>query len=487
MNELSILNQKLRRFLKEHLRLNQGFDSRFYYAPNYALAWLKNARDLTPEEAFILNHEHQKLDQDSHDFHFEFNHYAAQEYGTSPMAKAEQLKFRGTTCTNWSLLRLVVELKAGKSSKLILGEVKQILNRRQMKSGFIVDEPHVRSFQYHCFSMSLLGEIYEITNDPEIKECFLHAADFIMNFILPNGEIFYIGRGQYQIFGMGPLLWSLILSYQITNREKYLSKFLCCFNYLKDSQYNDGRFPLVLTNQSEPLQSQRHLQDQKIWGWYGYNNLFDYLTFLGFYLHKVETLITDLSLDSQHLESTFSMKNYRDKDFQIIVQDSYTAIISRPGGAWSNDLPVPIIFSHKKNKTVTPCYGGEQFLPSLTSLKGLAYPVTKNAFVRKSGRGFLLHHSWMWLSLQGVFKRDFNFQSDHVTIRDYYFSPWKLQDQLLLFQDAELINPRLIQTADLEIFSPSELSEREIEYSASGPLKSFVSDSHLRQWVVKIR
>lgn len=490
--EIALVKKNLKEFMINHLLVNQGFAARFFYAPAYALAWFSREGDLTSEVKKKLMDNYSSLDQAASNFHFEFNHFALLDYRekTSDPSFDQQLKtlkFRGTNCTNWRLLKLVVELKSGRNSSDILNEAFVLMNERQLASGFILDEPQVRSFQYHAFSMSLLGDIYRLTDDQKIKNNFLRAAEFISHFILPNGEVFYIGRGQYQIFGIGPLLLSLLQAYEFTHDKKYLDDFYRCFQYLKHNQYSDGRFPLVLTNEQEPLNAQSALQDKNCWGWYGYNNLFDYLALLGFYLNLVEEKVQQLNIANATTITQKKMTAYHDSDFQIEVQAEYTAIISRPGGAWSNDLPLPIIFSHKSNKTITPCYGGEQYLPSLNRIEGVAYPSSGKTSIRKYGRGILLKDSWIWFSVQGVFKRKFHFKSNYMTIMDHYLSPWKIRDHLLLFQDAELLSPMHLQTPDLEIFSPSSLVEGETEYSASGPLKSYWTDSCLKHWVVKIR
>lgn len=491
--DITLLKNNLKKFMTDHLLKNKGFGSRFFYAPTFTLAWLASEGDLTSELRQILITEYLAMDQNSSQFHFEFNHFAQIAYQTSTAdlifdKKLNEYQFRGTNCTNWRLLKLVVELKAGKNAQLILNETYKVLAERQLKSGFILDEPQVRSFQYHCFSLSLLGDIYEITKDEKLKKHFIKAAQFISRFILPNGDVFYIGRGQYQIFGIAPLLLSLLQAYELTAVEDYLADFNRCLLYLGKNQYADGRFPLVLTNRSEPLNSKEVLQDSNYWGWYGYNNLFDYLAFLGFYLQRIETKLKKMNtINLPDTSSIKKMNNYQDAEFQIVVQVDYTAIISKPGGAWSNDLPLPIIFSYKANKSITPCYGGEQYLPSLNRIEGIAYPASGNNSIRKSGRGKLLRNSWIWFSWQGIFKRKFQFNADHMTIRDYYFSPWAIKDRLLFDQSSQLVNSQFIQTPDLEIFSASRLYEGEIEYSASGPLKSYWSENNLKHWVVKIR
>lgn len=47
-------------------------------------------------------------------------------------------------------------------------KVSSIYYPRQLPSGLIFDDPGVKSFQYHCFSACLLGEIYRMTDDERV-------------------------------------------------------------------------------------------------------------------------------------------------------------------------------------------------------------------------------------------------------------------------------------------------------------------------------
>ena len=47
----------------------------------------------------------------------------------------------------------------------------------------VKDEKPVKSFQYHCFSSSMIAEIYSKTNDGYFLNSFLKSVDFIRKFI----------------------------------------------------------------------------------------------------------------------------------------------------------------------------------------------------------------------------------------------------------------------------------------------------------------
>ena len=107
------------------------------------------------------------------------------------------------------------------------------IKRFQLGSGLILDDPGVKSFQYHCFSIAMIGEIYISTNDKIFLKSFSKGIDFILNFILPNGCTLYIGRGQEQSFGYGALIYILSLYFKFFNDTKTISYINIIFNYLQ--------------------------------------------------------------------------------------------------------------------------------------------------------------------------------------------------------------------------------------------------------------
>ena len=124
--------------------------------------------------------------------------------------------------------------------------MKNIINKYQLKSGFILDKNDDKSFQYHCFSMAMIAEIYEETRDIYFKNSFLKGVNFIRNFILASGETLYIGRGQNQSFGYGALIYILSLGYKYTDDKTLLGDLEKVSQFLIQFKQDDGSFPLIM-------------------------------------------------------------------------------------------------------------------------------------------------------------------------------------------------------------------------------------------------
>lgn len=423
-NKLNQFCDNIACFIITWLSGKKNFECRSFYGETFTLALLHRTGSLSEDIKQKLLSAYDLIDKDDSQFHWEFNNYALLDYYHQSNDKniviyLESLRFKNTPCTNWTLLRSNCRLKAGIDTAIALKEAKIKIKKFQLDSGLILDEPGVKSFQYHCFSMAMICEIFEQTRDSYFYASFIKGVEFIRHFILSNGEALYIGRGQNQSFGYAALIYILALAYRHTLDKTILGDIELVLGFLSTFQREDGSFPLVMNNTEESIPQNIDMKDPQFAGWYPYNNYFDYLPFMGVFLSKASLVLTDLDTTVAYHKAN---EPYRDDDFCKIVTDRYEAILSRPGGYWSNDLPIPYVVTGGKN--VTPCYGGEQFHDSLYDLKGIPLPYCER--LRKSIRW--RSFSWfrgdrLWLiSPLGIMKRDYNFESEVITIKTRVFS-----------------------------------------------------------------
>jgi hypothetical protein len=374
--KLNKMTKSLLLFLKENLN-NGGYTTRTYYGELYtALAMVKYDKEYFKREiSEIIKYYFEEIDKTDNQFHWEFNNYAILELSkeidiTKYNNEIFPLKFKGTKSSNWVFLRSLCRINSKENLKLGHYEALKTSMKFQKESGFIKDSPYDNSFQYHCFMTYLLLKIYKESGKAFYLKKFLSSLNFIEKFILDNGDFHYIGRGQKQIFGVGPLLYSLEEGYKITGDKKYKYKQKLVFEHLEKYQRIDGSFPLVLREEEKGFPRIVDVNDANFLGWYGYNNYFDYLPFLAYFL-------SILGRDYQELNSTISHacnkeEQYYDNDFFLFRNDNYEAVLSKPEGSLVNDLPIPYICSGKK--VISSCYGGEGFGSNLYSVEGTPLP-----------------------------------------------------------------------------------------------------------------
>ncbi len=382
-----------------------------------------------------------KRDKSHFNFHWEFNNYALacfleEQQSNIAYNNLYPLKFKGTECTNWTLLRCLTRYIVGEKDKAIRTAKNKIL-KFQKSSGLILDEYGVKSLQYHCFSMALIGEFYERTKDNFFKESFIKSLEFIANFILSNGMSIYIGRGQEQLFGYGPLLYSLELGFKITKDERYKGYSERIFQYVFSYQRKSGSLPLVLREEEIDYPTETNVNDPNYLGWYNYNNYFDYLPFFCYYLSKFYLIFEEV--ESKEVIKNISFYN---EDYSIIRNKGYEAVIAKPGGYWTNDLPVPMVLKDKR--LLTPIYGGEQFGSELYSQNSVPLPwglvlsrkkgfklffkdlikrilnkkIDNNFFFREQLDFKLIEHKLVGDSKSIYFERQYDFNENKITMID---------------------------------------------------------------------
>jgi hypothetical protein len=414
-------------YLADHLAQRDGFGMRSFYGEAFSLALLgKTARLNSALEDKLLDG-YQRKDRGDPQYHWEFNHYGMLEAGRLALP----LTFKHTPCTNWTLLRSNVRIRAGFDADPGRREAIAKLRRMQKPSGLILDDPGVKSFQYHCFSAAMIYEIHEKTGEDAFRDAFTRAVQFIRRFILPNGDALYVGRGQQQSFGYASLIYALSAYVSLTGDRVALGDLARVVGHLAHSVGADGSLPLVLEGAREPLpHPDAPHRDERYPGWYAYNNYFDYLPFAGVFLSKA----ADVLSSAPGIDCVFSaQESYRDADFVKVVRGETVAVISRPGGYWTNDLPVPYVYSGGRSRM--PCYGGEQFGASVYSMHGIPLPALGRISMRWRVKSFFVGDALVVISPLGILVRRFIVSERRVEIRNTVLSPFRLRDRYLFLSD----------------------------------------------------
>jgi len=235
--------------------------------------------------------------------------------------------------TNWVAMRSLnhfLRYNSFKRKKDLLKSKFELnlLLKRQTKKGFFPDDIQSNSFQYHVYILALLYQLYKKTKNYRIKKSFLKGINFIVQYINPDGNFCYYGRGQEQIFGYASLIYSLAGAFKLTKNQKYneLAKSVYMYS-IKFKDYN-----IVLNN-----------DEKNNAGWYGYNNKIDYLSFYAVYL-----IYSSEILSGQKINKTKS------NSFMCI---SIGGRNSSEMGGISNIYP-----------TIIPCQGGPPFSISLNQV-----------------------------------------------------------------------------------------------------------------------
>lgn len=462
-------------FIKRRVSTRGSLESRSFYGETFSLALLSDFGILDQVTKRNLLDSFNKIDKGDPQFHWEFNNYALLSY----IAKSKDeevkslifpLKFKNTPVTNWTLLRSNARLLAKQEESIAIKEAKNKIKNFQLKSGLILDQKHDKSFQYHCFSTAMIGEIYELTNIDVFYKSFINGVNFIRNFILSNGDTTYIGRGQKQSFGYGTLLYILCLAYKLTLDKSILNDIKVITEFLSKYQQEDGSYPLVLNGIKQAIPEKVNMADPNYVGWYPYNNYFDYLPFFAYFVLKASKALENLNIDNL---DTKEKKSYVDQNFVKVNNNKYEAVVSKTGGYWTNDLPIPYIVY--KGEAVTPCYGGEQFQQSLYRTKGIPLPYCKllNKSIRWRSVSFLKDDTLTILSPLGIMRRKFVFSEDFIKVQTNVISPFKFVHLYLFHSKTEQNRPNELVIKGLRINSNNKLEQKEIQYSVDGELKLF--------------
>jgi hypothetical protein len=353
----------------------------------------------------------QRLERHPPEGHGEFNAYALlqcqERVGTEFADRLlRRISFGRRHSANWMLLRAVCRSHSDRTLSRERGRLEaRVALVRYMRRGLIADRGGVRSFAYHCFCGALLADLWRRHRYRWAARSAAQAAEFISRFILPNGDALYVGRGQEQIFGYGALLYLLEAAGEITGNGDYPEHANRVFDYLSRFQRDDGSFPLVL----------REGEEREPWtngprpGWYSYNRYADYLPFLGCVLLKA---------------AQPGMPRYgaapsppQHPDFCVHREAGYVAVLSRPGGATTNDLAFPYVCVDRVS--LFPCYGAERSTPA----EGMPLPFGVLAggshyVFRERLHYRLTNHGLVGESALVRHARAFDFQGDGFICRD---------------------------------------------------------------------
>ncbi|WP_312518532.1 hypothetical protein [Anaerospora sp.] len=474
-DNLIIISMNIAVFIQQWLQEKSGFECRSFYGETYTLALMQLLGILEPGVKHKILNAYNKIDKTDSQFHWEFNNYALLQYyrlshDQEVLPLIYPLQFKNTPCTNWTLLRSAARLCGGENKELAAKEAREKIAKFQLGSGQILDEKKVKSFQYHCFSTAMIAEIYEQTGEKDFYDSFMLGVKFIRVFILSNGEANYIGRGQKQSFGYGALVYILALAYKYTNDHAILGDLHKVVGYLKKHQDSNGSFPLVLNGIKQQIPPVVDMTDPSYCGWYPYNNYFDYLPFMGFFIAKASTVLDELDTTIPVYKA---QEDYSDSNYIKQVTKNYEAVVSTVGGYWTNDMPIPYIVS--KGKSITPCYGGEQFQKSIYSSMGIPLPFSKwlNKSVRWMAVSFFKDKTLWVVSPIGIVKRDFRFYEDLIKIETKVFSWLKLTHLYLFKFDTLQKRENMLVINEVEIVG-SQLTETDIdEFSSDGKLWVF--------------
>lgn len=440
LNRIKKIIDEIDYFLTDFVNKGTFSNYRVFYGATFTLAFLfRNGKANKSLLNSLLSY-YDKQNKNDPEFHWEFNNYALFDYlknsnDNSIMHFLEPIQFKYTKCTNWTLLRCVVKLMGNIDYENTIKEAKIKIDKYQLNSGLILDDSNVKSFQYHCFSMALVAELFEYSKDNYFLRSFIKGVEFIRYFILENGETLYVGRGQNQSFGYGTLIYILTLMFKYSKDNTILWDLERVISFLEKNQRSDKSFPLVINGHEINIPTVIDMENPEFVGWYQYNNYFDYLPFMGFFLEKayeVLKVIDNMSVCKR------SSKNYEDSNFIKIVRKNYEAILSKPGGYWTNDLPIPYIVV--KGSNITPCYGGEQFHKSLYSVEDIPLPycISINRTIRWKSLSFFVNRKLWLFSLSGIMKREFNFEETCVIIKTTVYSIFRFK-HIYLFLDNDKI------------------------------------------------
>jgi hypothetical protein len=189
-------------------------------------------------------------------------------------------------------------------------------------------------------------------------------------------------------------------------------------------QEEDGRFPLVLRNGEVGYPKIVDTRDPRWLGWYGYNNLFDYLPFFGVQLARAAQLKKN---PTQPPATGYQQLLDLTPQFAFVRQPNWQMTLAAPGGSLSQDQPMPYLCLHARS--ILPCFGGEEGKDQPYRLTTLPLPYLGLG----NGRFLFLRHEMNWQFLQsptnqpilltgkcrwGHLQRFFSWEAHQIKIED---------------------------------------------------------------------
>ncbi len=415
--------QKIATWLAQQVS-NDGFPARTFYGEAFALwLWQFFPGEFDNAASKLRPIALRQLNRQDGEAHPEFNAWALLRLSQQSGQPVQELipslpRLNNTPNSNWLLLGTLVRLlwaqQSGEKVQLwrLRWHTRLLLARQQQADGLIRDDrliarwlplpfpygrtnplrlqkmPHLQklSLQYHCFSLALLWDIWQVTGWDFVQTVVQRGHQAIGRFILANGDSLYIGRGQQQIFGYGALIYFLATQAAAGN-QKAIGQIEQVWSFVQQFQDKDGRFPLVLRSGESGYPKIVGTRDPRWLGWYGYNNLFDYLPFFGVMLARAAQLQKETTrppvIDHQPTIN-------RTTQFAFVRQPDWQMTLAAPGGALSQDQPMPYLCL--RGQSILPCFGGEAGDDQLYQLTTLPLPY----FGVDNGRFLFLRHEMKW-------------------------------------------------------------------------------------------
>jgi hypothetical protein len=261
----------------------------------------------------------------------------------------------------------------------------------------------------------------------------------------------YIGRGQQQIFGYGALLYFLAAQAAAGNQAA-AGQLEQVWSFVRPFQRKDGRFPLVLRTGESGYPKTVDTHDPRWLGWYGYNNLFDYLPFLGVMLARAGQVKNETSpASAPHHQQPVDLT----PQFAFVRQPKWQMTLSAPGGALSQDQPMPYLCLHRQS--ILPCFGGEEGNDQPYQLTTLPLPY----FGLGNGRFLFLRHEMGWQFIQSKHQPPILLAGRCRWARLQRFFRWEINR--IVIQDSLTLNlnrlPARVETVYPLVFTAFELEK----------------------------
>lgn len=284
-------------YLRSNFSSSEGYKGRSFYGETFTAATLALRQEDNDWQGELLNR-YKIRESKVPENHEEFNNFALLEYiaADGPFSKnCEELikpfkRIFLRKVSNWVLLRNLVRLRRGGMINFIVAKFQVSLILKFNRLGKYITDNTLRSYhkrkssvssQYHGFANLLVYLIGRELNEARYNQMFIDALEPLISEQTEEGEINLHGRGEKQIFGYAVILYSSLVAYKLTGEHRYLTFFKKGLGYLKGFQLSNGKIPLVL------LEDQTRAKEF----WYSYNNDFDYLPFLLFWLQKGKELL----------------------------------------------------------------------------------------------------------------------------------------------------------------------------------------------------
>jgi len=402
------------RAIAHYLAERQRPDGRFPGPDNYGVAfalwlWSHFGAGFAEQVSRVW----ERLKRDLPTTHGEFNAYALlhcrERLGAGPVdALLRGVRLGRRHPANWMLLRAVCRARPGPFFSPVRAswEARSAL-LRYARRGFVADRPGVRSFTYHAFCGALLADLWRHGRARWAGRAAGRAAQSMAEFILPNGDGLYVGRGQEQIFGYGALVYLLEAAARLTGEDEFRRLADRVFHHVLSFQRPDGSFPLVLREGEPP---EPWLPDVSRPGWYTYNRYADYLPLVGCFLLKAA------APEVPQLGPLVPAPAH--PAFRVWRQERYVAVLAVPGGAPTNDLAFPYVCVD--GQSLFPCYGaeGEGVAPGAVPLPYGVLADGRRYGFRDQLRYRLTQSGLMGLSQLVRHRRCFEFGAEGFVCRD---------------------------------------------------------------------